>query len=191
MPNRGKTIMYVDNSNMFRSLRALGWRIDAIKLFQKLQESGEIWQTHFFAAVSNPPRYKQTNFYNILKNQLHWETYIFSLGRKTCHCNQCGAQWTASTEKGVDVAIATSMLIHAYNKAFDTAILLSGDKDYFDTVKEIKKKGLRIEIVGFRQSMSTDLANESSRNVIFLDDLRADIELPTIEREVEELIETE
>ena len=77
MPQRGRTIMYVDNSNVFRSLQAAGWRIDAKKLSSKMEERGDIWQTHFFAAVNDPPRYQQTNFYRILKEELHWETYIF------------------------------------------------------------------------------------------------------------------
>ena len=82
MPNRGRTIMYIDNSNVFNSLRSLKWRIDVHKLFSKMQEPGEIWQTHFFAAVTDPPRYSQTNFYRILKEELHWETHIFPLGKK-------------------------------------------------------------------------------------------------------------
>ena len=92
------------------------------------------------------------------------------------HCRTCSTTWTAPTEKGVDVAIATIMLTHAMNKAYDTALLVSGDKDYLETIKIIKNLGLRVEIIGFRSSMSGDLAAESSTPVLYLDDIRRDIE---------------
>ena len=189
MPQRGRTIMYVDNSNMFRSLKQAGWKINANKLFAKMEEPGDIWQTHFFAAVTDPPRYQQTNFYRILKEELHWETYIFSLGRKTHHCHQCGSSWTSWVEKGVDVALATKMLTHASQRAFDSAILLSGDKDYLETVKSVKNLGLRVEIVGFRRSMSTALAAESSCPPVYMDDIRPEVELVYPTRDYEEVDE--
>ena len=53
---------------------------------------------------------------------------------------------------------------------FETAILLSGDKDYLETVQAVKNMGLRVEIVSWRQSLSKELGNESSSGVIHLDD---------------------
>ena len=37
MPSRGKTIMFIDNSNIFHGSRQAGWRIDAKKLHAKLE----------------------------------------------------------------------------------------------------------------------------------------------------------
>jgi uncharacterized LabA/DUF88 family protein len=191
MPPRGKTIVYFDNSNVFHGQRDAGWRIDAGKLQAQLERAGDIWQVYFFAAVSDPPRYSQTAFYRRLKDTLHWETVIFPLGTKTVRCNQCGAARRTPTEKGVDVAIATRMLTHAINRAFETAILVSGDKDYLETVRTVKNMGLRVEIVSYRGSLSQELAAESSAPVVYLDDLRADTELPVPDREAERLEEAD
>jgi uncharacterized LabA/DUF88 family protein len=191
MPARGKTIVYFDNSNIFHGQREAGWRIDASKLHAHLQSAGDLWQVYFFAAVSDPPRYSQTAFYRRLKDTLHWETVIFPLGSKTVKCNNCGRARRTPTEKGVDVAIATKMLTHAINRAFETAILVSGDKDYLDTVRTVKNMGHRVEIVSFRNSLSQDLAAESSAPVVYLDDLRASIELAVPDREAERLEEPE
>lgn len=191
MPNRGRTIMYFDNSNIFQSQREAGWRIDVEKLVARLEQEGEIWQTFFFAAVTDPPRFSQTNFYQMLKKKLRWETVIFPLGSKTFKCKNCSVTHRLSTEKGIDVAIATKLLTHAINKAFDTSILVSGDKDYLETVKTVKNLGLRVEIVSFRRSLSQDLANESSSPVLFLDDLRTQLELTKPDREAEELVSNE
>ena len=64
-------------------------------------------------------------------------------------------------------------------------MLISGDKDYLGTVKIIKDMGLRVEIVAFRESLSTELEHESSAPILYLDNIRSDIELlkPDIEAE--------
>lgn len=188
MRNRGRTIVYVDNSNIFHGQLDAGWRIDASKLHAHLAKDGDIWQVFFFASVNDPPRFKQTNFYRMLKERLRWETIVFPLGTKTNRCKECGSSWRSFTEKGVDVSIATKMLTHAINRAFETAILVSGDKDYLETVKAVKNMGLRVEVVSFRDSLSHDLANESSGPALILDDLRTELELPIPDREVEELV---
>ncbi len=180
--------MYFDNSNIFHSQHQAGWRIDAKKLLDELQKNGDIWQTHFFAAVTDPPRFSQTAFYRMLKNELHWETVLFPLGVKTHKCKKCGATWKTGAEKGVDVAIATRLLTHSMNRAFETAILVSGDKDYLETVRTVKAHGLRVEIVGFRRSLASDLVNESSAPVVYLDDVRSEIELMRPEPEIDELL---
>jgi len=187
MSNRGRVIAYLDNSNIFRGQMDAKWRIDPEKLMLRLAKDGDIWQTHFFAAVTDPPKYEQTAFYRMLKEKLRWETVLFPLGNKTFHCHNCKKTHRLKTEKGVDVAIATRMLTHAIHKAYDTAILLSGDKDYLDTVRTIKNLGLRVEIVSFRRSLSGALAAESSAAVVYLDDLRNDIELAHPDKEAEKL----
>jgi uncharacterized LabA/DUF88 family protein len=65
--------------------------------------------------------------------------------------------------------------------------LVSGDKDYLETVKAVKPLGMRVEIVSWKRSLSQELAKESSRNVILLDDLKAEIE-KSADVEIEKLI---
>jgi uncharacterized LabA/DUF88 family protein len=187
MQKRGKTIVYFDNSNIFQCQRQFGWRIDVEKLQAVISRDGEIWQVHFFAAVTDPPRYSQTNFYRMLKEKLRWETTIFPLGSKTLRCDSCHHTKRVLTEKGIDVAIATKLLTHAINRAFETAILVSGDKDYLETVRVVKNLGMRVEIVSFRQSLSRELANESSAPILYLDDIRNEIELTRPDMEAEQM----
>jgi uncharacterized LabA/DUF88 family protein len=191
MPPRGKTIMFIDNSNIFHGSQQAGWRIDAKKLHAKLEADGPIWQTFFFAAVSDPPRYNQTGFYKMLKNDMHYEMTVFPLGTKTIKCAKCTNIRRSYTEKGIDVALATKLLVLANNRAFETAILVSGDKDYLETVKAVKSMGMRVEIVSWKRSLSQELAQESSKNAIILDDIRADIEKAAPDAEVEQLMTPE
>jgi uncharacterized LabA/DUF88 family protein len=157
----------------------------------RLEQDGEIWQTYFFAAVTDPPKYQQTGFYNMLKQKLRWETEIFPLGNKTFTCKNCNKIHKLKTEKGVDVALATKRLTHAIHRAFDTAILVSGDKDYLDTVRTVKTLGLRVEVVSFERSLSPELSAESSVPVLFLDNLRSEIEILKPDLKAEELVSVE
>jgi hypothetical protein len=100
----------------------------------------------------------------MLKNDLHYEMTVFPLGHKTVRCKECGDSRHSYTEKGIDVALATTMLVLANNRAFETAILVSGDKDYLETVKAVKQLGMRVEVVSWKRSLSQDLAKESSQD---------------------------
>jgi len=48
-------------------------------------------------------------------------------------------------EKGIDILIATDMLIGAYLNGYDTVMLVSGDGDFAPVLDEIKKMGKRVE----------------------------------------------
>jgi uncharacterized LabA/DUF88 family protein len=185
---RGKTIAFIDNSNVFMGQLSAGWRIDVDKLKSVLERDGEIWQTFFFASVTNPPRYQQTNFYRFIKNHMRFEVSLYKLGRKTTRCRNCNRSWTVPVEKGVDVGLATKLLSLASHRAFETALLIAADRDYLETVQAVKNMGMRVEIIAWRGTISPQMENESSAPVLFFDDMRYDIELTTEpDREAEEL----
>jgi len=55
-----------------------------------------------------------------------------------------------SREKGIDVKLATDLLIGAYEDKFDTAIIVSSDSDLIPVIDIVRKKlGKKIEYVGF------------------------------------------
>lgn len=112
---RGKTICFIDNSNVFGGQRT--WRIDWEKFANYLERGGPVWQTYFFASEQDPPRAIQSDFYKFLKERLRWEVVLFDLGQRTQRCSACGAQETVPVEKGVDVGLAAKMLMLAFNKA--------------------------------------------------------------------------
>jgi uncharacterized LabA/DUF88 family protein len=174
--NRGRTIVFIDNSNIFGGQHAVGWRLDWEKLIAHIGENGEIWQVHFFGSENDPPRAIQTGFYRHLKEDLNWEVHLYTLGRKTVRCSQCTHSETTKAEKGVDVGLATKMLTLGVNRAYDTAILVAGDRDFLETVQFVKGLGLRVEIIGWRGAMSRELEAESSSKVIYLDDLKDKVE---------------
>lgn len=175
MTSRGKTICFIDNANVFYGQQDSGWRIDWEKFIKHLEQEEPVWQTYFFASETNPPREEVSNFYQFLKEQLRWEVILYPLGKKTISCTNCDHTHTTLVEKGVDIGLATKMLMLAMNQAFETAILVSGDRDYLETVKYIKGMGLRVEVISWRSGLSDAMEAESSAPVLFLDKLKEKI----------------
>jgi uncharacterized LabA/DUF88 family protein len=178
VPQRGRTILFIDNSTVFQGQLTAGWRIDYKKLHAYLEREGEIWQAFFFDSMGDPSNPQQANVYRFIKNEMRYEVYLFELGSKTVRCPSCGTVRTIAVEKGVDVALATKLLVLANARAFDTAILVAADKDYLETVRVVKGSGLRVEIVAWKHTISKEMENESSRAPIYFDDIREHIEHP-------------
>lgn len=76
-----------------------------------------------------------------------------SVGVKCSKCNETiEGTFVTQVDKGTDVNIAVEMLKHAYNKAYDVAILISRDADFAGVVKIIKNLGKNVELVLFEDS---------------------------------------
>jgi uncharacterized LabA/DUF88 family protein len=61
------------------------------------------------------------------------------------------------TKGNVDIEMATDMLIQSAN--LDRIVVLSGDGDFVKAVQAIQNKGIRVELIAFR-NISRDLMNE-------------------------------
>ena len=173
--DRGKTVCFIDNSNIFKGQQSAGWKIDWKKFGAFLNSFGEVWQTHFFASEDDPPRAIQTGFYKQLKENLRWEIHLYHLGKKTVTCPGCRKKTVVPAEKGVDVGLATKMLTLGVDRVYETAIFVAGDNDYLETVRYIKARGQRVEIISWKGALARDLGLESSSTPIYFDDLKSKI----------------
>lgn len=69
-----------------------------------------------------------------------------------CPDISCAADMAGTVEKGVDTAIATSMIRLAWEKSYDVAILASSDADLVPAVEFLDLRGFRIIQAGFPPS---------------------------------------
>lgn len=60
-------------------------------------------------------------------------------------------------EKGVDIALATQMLVNSFNQNFDVGLLVAGDEDYVGLVNEAKKYGPVVSGTFFDHGLSPKL----------------------------------
>ena len=103
-----------------------------------------------------PERYKfQQSFYDKLESIPRFE---LRLGQLRYPPNFPSV---AAYEKGVDIRLATDMLVHAYQDHYDVAILVSSDTDFVDVVQGVKNSGKNIEAVLFSTSGSAALRSVS------------------------------
>jgi uncharacterized LabA/DUF88 family protein len=64
----------------------------------------------------------------------------------------------AMVEKGVDMMIGVDILKNAYENLYDTAILVSGDGDFYPALQAAKDQGKHVEIAAFDTNISPETA---------------------------------
>jgi uncharacterized LabA/DUF88 family protein len=173
---RGRTICFVDNSYIFRGSYKHQWRVDFRKLTDALMQNSQIWQTYFFASEEDPPNADQTSLYKYLKLALHFEVHLYPLRKRQMRCNSCGNDWSSYSEKAAAVGMAATLVSLAYNNAFDSAILVTGDSDFLEPIRLVKALGKRVELAAWRDSIAQDLEMEASGDIFYLDEHRNDLE---------------
>lgn len=85
---------------------------------------------------------------------------FFSLLRKTgitLRLKEIDFAAAHPSQKGVDIFLTADMISLAYEDAYDTAVLLSGDGDYVALVDLVKSKGKRVIVMAFNYALSQRL----------------------------------
>ena len=63
--------------------------------------------------------------------------------------------------------LATDLVLHAVKNNFDTAIIVSGDGDFFPAIETVKKEGKKVEVAAFESNISKE-ASDSADKVLKL-----------------------
>jgi uncharacterized LabA/DUF88 family protein len=75
--------------------------------------------------------------------------YIFS---RDCY------ESSTRTQKEVDVAMACKMVSYASRDMYDTAIVISGDRDFKPAIENVQEMGKKVEVAGVSEGMSRRLS---------------------------------
>ena len=154
-PYYTKIMGFIDGSNLLIELsKELGIVFRADKPPLPVLSIAKLLINHLFHGVGKIPirkywfaSYKGSdNDYILYANELRrltFEPVLFKIH--------------SGKEKGVDIALATEMLVNAFNQNYDIGVLVAGDKDYVGLVKEVKRYGPIIHGGFFERGMSKDL----------------------------------
>lgn len=160
-----RVTIFVDGSNLYHCTRSSFNRtdVDFSKMAKFLCESRKLVRTYYYNAPvrreDGEDRYqKQQKFFAMLGRVPYLELRLGRLEKRD----------GVVVEKGVDVQIATDMLLQAHSGAYDTAILVSGDADYCPAVRAVKTIGKHVEVAFLSVGSSHQLRQEADR-VISLD----------------------
>ncbi len=141
-------------------------RFNLQELIKQLGQKRNVNRSYYYNAVltddyDNNLREGQQRFFESLR-RIPYVTV--RLGR--LHKREDGSL----VEKGIDVAIAVETLTLAYEDAYDTALIVSGDGDYVELVEALKRKGKHVEVAMFR-NQSAGVLIEHVDMFVPLDDL--------------------
>lgn len=75
-----------------------------------------------------------------------------------------------TTEKGIDAAIITDLLVAAFDDTYDVGVFISGDADFAPAVRYIQKKTDKQIVQAFFKNHGDELRT-ACWDHIFLDDL--------------------
>ncbi len=135
-----RVMVYIDGSNLYHYLRYSESRtnLDFSKFANKLAgKDRHLVRTYYYNApldqMKQPEQYRaQQKFFSSLRKIDYLEV---RLGRLSYNKRRPDV---APTEKGVDIRLATDMLLHAVAGIYDVAVLVSGDTDFVDAVQAVK-----------------------------------------------------
>ena len=155
---------------------------DLLKLLSELKPNRKLIQTRFYTGFSkqNQQRYeKQRRKLDFLEFKLKWvvdrkEAFTYPYYCPRCQhdskevqleCPSCGLKLVTTENKGVDVSLATDLLLYGLvgpsQGGYDVAILVSGDRDFAPVIKKLNERRPEaiVEVAQFSKLISYELRN--------------------------------
>lgn len=162
-------MIYIDGSNLYHSLKTVCGRtdLDFREFALRLASERTLVRVYYY----NSPK-DQANEPDQYARQQQWFDYIrqvpyteLRLGRLVYR----GWPKIPPYEKGVDVRLATDMLVHGFRNNYDTAILVSGDNDFSDALQAAKELGKHVEVALFGTGRTSQQLRAEADKVVVID----------------------
>jgi uncharacterized LabA/DUF88 family protein len=163
-----RIIIFIDNSNIFKGFRKYNVKADYEKLKNIIMKGRKLNGIFLYEGVVYPMSPEKKKWYKDLSNK---SGYVIkaSFDKRTLN---------DTIEKKIDIKIAIDIISLAYENAYDTAVLVSGDGDFIPVVKKVKELGRDFELWAFRYSLANALREElEQRNIYYLDDILSTIKM--------------
>ena len=152
---RRRVMIFIDGSNLYHVLKQNTDKqnLDYKKFAQKLCGDRELIRTYYYnirqeSFGNSGPSEGQDRFLNALYETDYLEVKLGILKQRG----------NTMVEKGVDVMIAADLIAHAYEDHYDTAILVSGDADFYPALQAVKDTGKQVEVAAFDSNLSSEAA---------------------------------
>jgi len=142
---------YIDGFNLYFGLRSKGWRkyywLDPAALSRSLLKPDQqlVACNYFTARIRSHTNGGQSNarqslWIDALQAQPDIQCQFGHYLSKERRCRACRITWKDFEEKMTDVKIATQILVDAFDNAYDTALIISGDSDLVPPLQAIRNR---------------------------------------------------
>lgn len=163
----GRTVVFIDASNIYHSQRQLGWRIDLQKLIDVLRASLDCFGVYYYLAF-DPEHKGQKQFIDFL------EIAGYVVRKKPIKFIKDVRVDRGGYHKGnFDVELTIDAVDN--RDLYDSVILFSGDSDFEALIKYLKKYKKRCIVVSTKGHISIELIKQAK--FIDLKKLRGTLEL--------------
>lgn len=172
MSQNVRVMIFIDGSNLhwarmnYNKTNKTNLKIDFKKMLDLLAGSRFLVRAMYYCSKPIPPiDPRQIRFLDYLRN-IGIQVIEKPLKTRT----DLATKTMFKVEKGVDVALAVDLIGMAWEDAYDTAVLVSGDEDYLGAVNKVMSKGRNVEVSVFRNSLSAEL-RKAVLKITYLDDI--------------------
>jgi uncharacterized LabA/DUF88 family protein len=159
--------VYIDGANFYGGLTYINKRFTDTKFdfenyIKYLVHKDKLVKVNYYNALikkrTNERIWKkQKSFFDRLRKIPKFKV---SLCTRKSRLNLLGEEY--HTIKGDDLMLALDMIEDCYNDKFDRAILFSGDGDFIELLKRVKKKFKEIQVCFFDKCVSEGLLNQAN-----------------------------
>ena len=157
-----RIIIFIDNSNIFKGFQKYNIKADYEKLKNMITKERKLQNIYLYEGIVYPISPEKKKWYEDLSKRSGYEIKV-SFDKIALH---------DIMEKKIDIQIAIDIISLAYENAYDTAILVSGDGDFLPIVKKITSLNKKLELWAFRYSLANALKEELEEdNIHYLDDI--------------------
>jgi len=163
-----KVSVYIDGANFYGGLTSINKRFTDTKFdfenyIKYIVGKNKLVRVNYYNAlikkkINEKVWQKQKDFFDRLRKIPNFKV---SLCTRKSRLNILGEEY--QTIKGDDLMLALDMIEDCYNDKFDKVILFSGDGDFIELLKRVKKKGKEIEVCFFDNCVSGILLNKADK----------------------------
>ncbi len=175
MSQYDKVMIFIDGSNIFRSCRQLNFKISYEKFLSILRKDRNVIRAYYYSGIKSKSQEKG-KFFKMLKG-LGVEIKTKLLKKRDVTCRSCGEITNTFVEKGIDASLSTDLLWHAFQRSYDTGIVVSADADFIPPIERVRDLGRRIELWAFKHALGKELKNKVD-SVNNIDDIIEEIQYP-------------
>ena len=149
----GKTVVFVDASNIYHSQKSLGWRVDLKKLIELMQRELDLFGVYYYLAY-DPLNGAQIKFIDFL------EIIGYRIRKKPIKFIKEASNEHGGYHKGdLDVEITIDAL---HNRdQYESVLLFSGDSDFDPLIKYLKYFKKRCIVVSTKGHISIELIRQA------------------------------
>lgn len=135
--------VFVDVSNLFYSARSMGVEVNYIRLLEHVSRNRHLIRASAYTGI-DPENGSQRRFVDFLSANGY---------RVVCK----DIQRHESGRIKADLDVEMTLDVYMMSENFDVVVLITGDGDFRRLVEVVQQRGVRVEIIGFGVSTSSEL----------------------------------